>query len=124
LLLLKIARSEYHPADSSRRDEVVRRLSRQRRGSSIASIDNADLAAIGVNAVDDNTDAMSVRTEDFETQFIRTMQPSPVKLVANTPISKFDQFIVDSDVDTVKSQSVRDTFQSALARQGLIQRQN
>jgi hypothetical protein len=78
---------------------------RQRHDSSIASNDN-DI---------DDVDGASVKTEDFETHFHQTTTKT-VKQVANTPVMNFDPFIVDSDVETVTSQAVRDTFQTVLGR--------
>jgi hypothetical protein len=90
---------------------------RQKRAPSIASQDNVELF-VGVPVATDEIDNFSVRTEDFETHFMRSA--NSVKLIANTPVTTFDQFIVDSDVDTVASQSVRDSFQNVLARQGNV----
>ena len=58
------------------------------------------------------SDLESVMTEDYEHQFQNVM----VKQVANVPITTFDKFLVDSDVDTVRSQYIRDRFQAALCK--------
>ena len=59
-----------------------------------------------------NSDIESIKTEDFENQF----QSMVVKQVANVPITTFDRFIVDSDLDTITSQAIRDKFLSALSK--------
>ena len=62
------------------------------------------------------SDLESVMTEDYENQFHNVM----VKQVANVPIMTFDKFLVDSDVDTVRSQYIRDRFQAAMCKSASI----
>ncbi len=57
------------------------------------------------------SDGESVMTEDYENHF----QSMMVKQVANVPVVNFDQFMVDSDLDTVRSQVIREKFLSALS---------
>ena len=58
------------------------------------------------------SDHESVMTEDYENHFHNMM----VKQVAHVPITSFDQLIVDSDLDTVKSLLVHTKFQNALSK--------
>ena len=58
------------------------------------------------------SDIDSVKTEDFENQFHTLM----VKQVAKVPVRSFDQVMVDSDLDTVRSQLVHEKFQMALSK--------
>ena len=54
------------------------------------------------------SDADSIMTEDYENQFHTMM----VKQVAKVPITNFDQMLIDSDLDTVKSQMIQDRIHS------------
>ena len=58
------------------------------------------------------SDIESIQTEDFENQF----ETMVVKQIANVPITTFDRFMVDSDLDTVRSQVIREKFLAALSK--------
>ena len=60
------------------------------------------------------SDVESIQTEDFENHFQNLM----VKQVAQVPITSFDQLMVDSDLETVKSLLVQQKFYDALGRCG------
>ncbi|XP_074640194.1 uncharacterized protein LOC141898264 [Tubulanus polymorphus] len=55
------------------------------------------------------SDLESVRTEDFENNFRHMV----VKHVAGVPLTSFDESIVDSDLDTVRSTQVKDKIQGS-----------
>ena len=73
---------------------------------------------------DDEFDTMSVRTEDFEAVFAGTLQPLQQRQLRGDESPRletgttFDQFFNDNDLDSVKSQSVRETFQMIISRPG------
>jgi len=78
---------------------------------------NTSRRSVSIGSNDNDTDELdnsSVRTEDFEVHFHRTS--TGVKHIAHTAVPTFDPFMVDSDLETVRSQLVRDSFQTALAR--------